>query len=147
MELIKTWWCICISEQCNHWFNSKMACCLFIAKPLCVLVLPYSFSVNMMIFTDENLYENVIYKLLSNSFWPESANWLCISNTNSNGWTILFTKVNKRPSIMHFVVRETKKLSRKSQIILWGLIDRCPEVILIEVVDSTISTKFYCPII
>ena len=41
VELIKTWWCICIIEQCNHWFNSKMACCLFIAKPLCVLVLPY----------------------------------------------------------------------------------------------------------
>ena len=36
-------------------------------------------------------------------------------------------------------VRETKKLSGKSQIILLGLIDRRPEVILIEVVDSTTS--------
>ena len=29
-----------------------------------------------MIFTDKNLFENVVYKLLSNSFWSESAaNW------------------------------------------------------------------------
>ena len=59
------------------------------------------------------------------------------SKTNSNGWTqSFFTKVSKRLSIMHFVVRKTKKMSGKSLMILWGLIDGHPEVILIEFADS-----------
>ena len=40
---------------------------------------------------------------------------------------------------MHLVVRGTRKLSGKGQIIWWELTNRCPEVILIEVVDSTSS--------
>ena len=40
---------------------------------------------------------------------------------------------------MHLVVRGTRKLSGKGQIIWWELTNRCPEVILIEVVDSTTS--------
>ena len=35
--------------------------------------------------TDENVFENVVCKLLSNPFWPESGNWLCVLKTNSNG--------------------------------------------------------------
>ena len=60
-----------------------------------------------------------------------------LSKTNSNGWTqSFFTKVSKRLSIMHFVVRKTIKMSGKSLMILWGLIDGHSEVILIEFVDS-----------
>ena len=48
-------------------------------------------------------------------------------------------KVSKTSSVMHFVVRENRNLSGKSQIILWRLIDGHPKVILIEVLDSTTS--------